>query len=84
MPTGDVEVYHEGGQWHVRIQGRLEPASSHGTKEEAVERGKMLAAYLGSQKTEGVVELIVKNLDGTMSGEKNSYPRSRDPRRSKG
>lgn len=76
MPKGDIETYYEDGQWKNRAQGNRRASNAHGTKAEAQARGRDMAIDRG-------VEHIVKKQDGTI-GERNTYPRSRDPRRSKG
>lgn len=65
-----IEVYHQGGQWHVRRQGESEPLSSHDTKKEAEPAGHRLA-------TAESAELFIKNLDGTIE-KKDSH--GNDPR----
>lgn len=70
MANGDIEVYHQDDQWHVRREGQDEPSSNHTTKEEATTEGRRLADAKG-------VELLIKNLDGTVA-EKDSH--GNDPR----
>jgi uncharacterized protein DUF2188 len=70
MAAGDIETYHEDGQWKNKVQGNEQASSTHGTKDEAVAKGRDMAE---SAK----VEHVIKNLDGTI-GEKNSH--GNDPR----
>jgi hypothetical protein len=72
MPTGDIETYHEDGQWKNKVEGSGRAANVHQTKAEAQAQGREMAIERG-------VEHLIRNLDGTI-GERNTYPRSRDPR----
>ncbi|WP_229403204.1 DUF2188 domain-containing protein [Micromonospora okii] len=72
MAKGDVDTYHEDGQWKNRPEGNQQASSTHATKDEAQDRGREMAQDRG-------VEHVIKKQDGTI-GEKNTYPRSRDPR----
>ena len=67
---GDVETYHENGQWKNKVEGNAQASSTHDVKDEAVAKGREMAKERG-------VEHVIKNLDGTI-GEKNSY--GGDPR----
>ena len=69
---GDVETYHENGTWKNKVEGNSQASSTHDTKDEAVARGREMAIDRG-------VEHVIRNMDGTIS-EKNTYPRSSDPR----
>lgn len=69
---GDVETYHENGTWKNKVEGNSQASSTHDTKDEAVAKGREMAVAHG-------VEHIIRNMDGTIS-EKNTYPRSSDPR----
>lgn len=71
---GDVETYHEGGQWKNRSVGNQRASSSWGTKAEAQKAGREMARKRQSEHT-------IKKMDGTI-GEKNSY--GNDPRSRKG
>jgi hypothetical protein len=72
MPEGDIETYHQGGKWHNRIEGGVDPAASttHDTKKDAVRVGREMAR-------DAKVEHIIKKKDGTI-GERNTY--GHDPR----
>lgn len=76
MAKGDVETYYEDKQWKNRVQGNKRASNTAGTKAEAQAKGREMAKDRG-------VEHFVKKQDGTI-GERNTYPRSRDPRKSKG
>ena len=76
MAKGDIETYWEDGQWKNRPQGGDRASNVHGTKAEAQAKGREMAI-------DRKVEHFIKNKDGTI-GERNTYPRSRDPRDSKG
>lgn len=70
MPQGDVETFHQDGQWRNRIEGDRVLEESFGTKAEAVEAGRELAR---SRR----VEHIIRNEDGRI-GERSTY--GKDPR----
>ena len=70
MPTGDIETYHEDGQWKNKVAGSSRAASVHETKAEAEAEGRRMAS-------DRKVEHVIKNMDGTI-GEKISY--GNDPR----
>lgn len=76
MAKGDIETYYEDGKWKNRPQGNDRASNTHGTKAQAQSKGRDMAM-------ERSVEHLIKKKDGTI-GERNTYPRSRDPRRSKG
>lgn len=76
MSRGDIETYYEDGKWKNRAHGNDRATSIHDTKADAQAEGRQIAIDRG-------VEHFIKNQDGTI-GERNTYPRSRDPRRSKG
>lgn len=76
MPDGDIETYYEDGQWKNKVEGGQRASNTAPMKAEAQSVGRDMARDRG-------VEHIVRNKDGRI-GERNTYPRSRDPRRSKG
>ncbi len=76
MPKGDIETYYEDGQWKNRPQGNDRASNTHDTKAEAQAAGRNMAI-------DREVEHVIKKKDGKI-GERNTYPRSRDPRSSKG
>jgi hypothetical protein len=70
--NGDVETYHEDGEWKNKIEGETKPATSgHATKAEARELA-----------IDRKVEHIIRNMDGTI-GERNTYT-GHDPRNTPG
>ncbi|SCL27122.1 hypothetical protein GA0070624_3437 [Micromonospora rhizosphaerae] len=76
MAKGDIETYYEDGQWKNRPAGNQRASSARDTKAEAEAAGRQMATQRG-------VEHVIKKKDGTI-GERNTYPRSRDPRETKG
>ncbi|ARJ07724.1 hypothetical protein GCM10010988_40060 [Cnuibacter physcomitrellae] len=70
MPAGDVETFHQDGQWHNRIEGEKGTSGSFKTKCEATEAGREQARRLQR-------EHIIRNENGQI-GERNSY--GHDPR----
>jgi Uncharacterized protein conserved in bacteria (DUF2188) len=74
MPKGDVELFRDDGQWHLRVEGSIEPQSMYRIKRDAQRAGRALARELQ-------VELIVRKLDGTI-GERSYFgPNPRPLRR---
>lgn len=76
MAKGDIETYYEDGRWKNRPQGNTRASNTHDRKADAEAVGRGMAMDRG-------VEHLVKNKDGQIS-KKNTYPRSRDPRETKG
>jgi hypothetical protein len=76
MAKGDIETYFEDGVWKNRRQGSSRAFNVEETKAEASQEGRAAAIRDG-------VEHLIKKRDGTIQ-ERNTYPRRRDPRRSKG
>lgn len=74
MAKGDINTYHEGGEWKNKVEGSSRAANTHATKAEAQAKGRDMAQ-------ERKVEHTIRKMDGTI-GEKNSY--GNDPRSSKG
>jgi hypothetical protein len=72
MAKGDVETYHEDGQWKNRIQGNHRASNTAETKAEAQAKGRQMAQERG-------VEHIIKKRDSTI-GERNIYPRLGHPK----
>jgi len=76
MAKGDVHtVTHEGG-WANKVEGGQRASNTAQTKAEAQATGREMARDRG-------VEHLIHNRNGQI-GERNTYPRSRDPRSSKG
>jgi hypothetical protein len=65
MTKGDIETYHEDGQWKNRVQGSTRAANTHETKADAQSKGREMAK-------DRKVEHVIKKMDGTI-GERNSY-----------
>ncbi len=76
MPAGDVETYFEDDQWKNKVEGGRRASNTAATKAEAQAKGREMAMDRG-------VEHIIRNKDGEI-GARNTYPRSRDPRSSRG
>ncbi|MFI7606512.1 DUF2188 domain-containing protein [Micromonospora sp. NPDC049366] len=76
MVKGDIDTYHQDGQWKNRPEGNVRASSTHETKAEAESTGRDMARDRDA-------EHVIKNEDGRI-GERNTYPRSRDPREIKG
>ncbi|MET7808853.1 DUF2188 domain-containing protein [Micromonospora chersina] len=73
---GDIETYYEDGQWKNRPEGNQRASTAHDTKAEAEATGRQMTIQ------RDVVHVIKKKEDTI--GEKNTYPRSRDPRQTEG
>ncbi|GGP54170.1 DUF2188 domain-containing protein [Saccharothrix coeruleofusca] len=76
MAKGDVETQFEDGRWKNQVEGGERASNTAATKAEAVSEGRRMASDRG-------VEHVIKKQDGTI-GEKNTYPRDRDPNPPKG
>lgn len=76
MAKGDIETYFEDGLWKNRREGNSRAFSTSETKAEAQPEGRAAAMRDG-------VEHVIKKKTGEIQ-EKNTYPRSRDPKESKG
>lgn len=76
MPKGDIHTVKHDDGWANRPEGNERVSNVAPTKTEAQATGREMAIERG-------VEHVVHNADGKI-GERNTYPRSRDPRRSRG
>ena len=76
MATGDIHTSKNGDRWANKAEGNQRATNSASTKAEAQASGREMAIDRG-------VEHVIHKQDGTI-GERNTYPRSRDPRGSKG
>jgi hypothetical protein len=76
MADGDIHTSKQGDKWVNKAEGNQRASNSAPTKAEAQKIGRDMAKERG-------VEHIIHNQDGRI-GERNTYPRSRDPRKSKG
>jgi hypothetical protein len=76
MATDDVHTSKEGGRWINKVEGNRRASNIAATKKEAQAVGQEMARRRG-------VEHFIHNENGRL-GERNTYPRSRDPRRTPG
>ena len=76
MTTGDIHTTKQGDRWVNRAEGNQRASNSASTKAEAQALGREMAIERG-------VEHIVHKENGQI-GARNTYPRSRDPRASRG
>jgi len=76
VSKGDIHTIKHGDGWANRAEGNDRVSNTAPTKAEAQERGRDMAIDRG-------VEHLVHRQDGTI-GERNTYPRSHDPKSSKG
>lgn len=76
MAKGDVHTVPHGGGWANKVEGGERASNTAPTKSEAQSTGRDMARDRG-------VEHLIHNRNGQI-GERNTYPRSRDPRGSKG
>jgi hypothetical protein len=76
MATGDIHTVKRGDHWVNKAEGNQRSTNSAPTKVEAQALGRELAIDRG-------VEHLIHNENGEI-GARNTYPRSRDPQRSKG
>lgn len=68
MAKGDIETYHEDGQWKNRAQGNTRASNTFDRKADAQAAGRAMAKDRG-------VEHVIKRQNGTI------HPPSRDPRK---
>ncbi len=76
MAKGDIHTTKHGEGWANRPEGNDRVSNQAPRKADAKAEGRRMAIDRG-------VEHIVHNTDGKI-GERNTYPRSRDPRGSRG
>ena len=76
MAKGDVHTVPHGDGWANKVEGGDRASNTAPTKSEAQSTGRDMARDRG-------VEHLIHNRNGQI-GERNTYPRSRDPRASKG
>jgi hypothetical protein len=76
MAKGDVHTSKQGDKWGNKVEGNERVSNTAPTKEEAQREGREMAIDRDA-------EHLTHNQDGKI-GERNTYPRSRDPRESKG
>lgn len=75
MSKGDIHTVPHGDGWANQVEGGQRVITG-ATKTEVQAEGRRMAVDRG-------VEHLVHRQDGTI-GERNTYPRSRDPRASQG
>lgn len=76
MAKGDIHTSKHGDGWGNKAEGNEKFSNVAPTKAEAQAAGREMAIDRG-------VEHMIHNTDGKI-GERNTYPRSRDPRSSRG
>lgn len=76
MSRGDIHTVPHGTGWANEVEGGQRVSNTGATKMEVQAEGRRMAIGRG-------VEHLVHRQDGT-SGERSTYPRSRDPRSSEG
>lgn len=76
MAKGDIHTVPHGDGWANKVEGNDRVSNTADTKADAQSTGRGMAIDRGQ-------EHYVHNKDGQI-GERNTYPRSRDPRSSKG
>lgn len=76
MAEGDIHTVKRNDRWVNEVEGGKRASNSAATKAEAQALGREMAIDRG-------VEHIVHKQNGQI-GERNTYPRSRDPRSTKG
>ncbi len=76
MAKGDIHTVHRDGRWLNEVEGGQRASNSAATKAAAQAIGRDMARERG-------VEHLIHNMNGQI-GARNTYPRSRDPRSSKG
>ena len=76
MTKGDVHTVKHGDGWANKVEGNKQVSNTAPTKAEAQAAGRDMAIKRDS-------EHVVHRQDGTI-GERNTYPRSRDPKKSRG
>lgn len=76
MAKGDIHTSKQGDKWVNKAEGNTRASNSASTKADAQAQGREMAVERG-------VEHVIHKQDGKI-GERNTYPRSRDPRSSKG
>ena len=77
MAEGDIHTMWDGEKWVNKVEGGQRASNSAARKAEAQEVGREMA------KDRGVEHLIHRKDDNTIQT-RQTYPRSRDPRSSKG
>ena len=76
MANGDIHTSKQGDHWVNKAEGNQRASNTAPTKAAAQALGREMAIERG-------VEHVIHKENGQI-GERNTYPRSRDPRSSKG
>ncbi|MBN8866769.1 MAG: DUF2188 domain-containing protein [Solirubrobacterales bacterium] len=76
MAKGDIHTTKHGDGWANKVEGGQRASNTADTKKEAQQVGREMAQARG-------VEHVIHGKDGKIQ-DKNTYPRSRDPRKSPG
>lgn len=76
MAKGDIHTVPDGGDWANKVEGGERASNRAPTKAAAQVEGRRMAIERG-------VEHVIHDRRGQIDV-RNTYPRSRDPRRSKG
>jgi hypothetical protein len=76
MANGDVHTVQHGDGWANEVEGNSRVSNTAATKAEAQSKGRDMAIQRDTDH-------LVHRQDGTI-GERNTYPRARDPRKSRG
>jgi Uncharacterized protein conserved in bacteria (DUF2188) len=77
MAQGDIHTSWDGEKWVNKVEGGKRASNSGPRKKDVQAVGRGMAIDRG-------VEHVIHDKDTNQIQERNTYPRSRDPRRSKG
>jgi hypothetical protein len=77
MPKGDVHTMWDGEKWVNKVEGKQRASNSGPRKEDVQAKGREMAIERSS-------EHLVHKKERNKIAERNTYPRGRDPKRSKG
>lgn len=77
MAQGDIHTMWDGEKWVNKVGGGERPSNSGPTKEPVQDKGRQMAIDRG-------VEHFVHRKENNTIQTRQTYPRSRDPRSSKG
>lgn len=77
MPKGDVHTQWDGEKWVNKVEGNTRASNTGPRKEDVQAIGRRMAIERGS-------EHLIHGKERNKIQERNTYPRSRDPKRSKG
>ena len=76
MAKGDVHTVPHGDGWANKVEGNQKVSNTATTKAEAQKTGREMAIKRDA-------EHLVHNQNGTIS-QRNTYPRGRDPKKTRG